>query len=240
MAKTQFPRMQHLSREILCQARRINFIAQHRMTEMVKMHTNLMRASAMQSAFDQARLVPCANDAVFSFSCATTWRSDAHALSMCRVSPDFFFDYACLFAQLPGDEREINLLDYALGKLSRQFSMRRIIFRDDKTAAGVFVETMHDAGPFFSTDAGQHGAMAEQCVDQSVLAMTGTGMNDEPGRFVDDDEIVVFEENVERNRFRPGVDLFRRRFGDFDLITGSQKLPWPSSGAVEADEADAD
>src|SRR5437667_11772891 len=82
--------------------------------------------------------------------------------------------------------------------------------------------------------------MAEQCVDQSVLAMTGTGMNDEPGRFVDDDEIVVFEENVERNRFRPGVDLFRRRFGDFDLITGSQKLPWPSSGAVEAVEADAD
>jgi len=154
MAKTQFPRMQHLSREILCQARRINFIAQHRMTEMVKMHTNLMRASAMQSAFDQARLVPCANDAVFSFSCATTWRSDAHALSMCRVSPDFFFDYACLFAQLPGDEHEINLFDYALGKLSRQFSMRRIIFRDDKTTAGVFIETMHDARSFLSADPG--------------------------------------------------------------------------------------
>ena len=131
MAKTQFPRMQHLSREILCQARRINFIAQHRMTEMVKMHTNLMRASAMQSAFDQARLVPCANDAVFSFSCATTWRSDAHALSMCRVSPDFFFDYACLFAQLPGDEREINLFDYALGKLSRQQDNRWCLYRDD-------------------------------------------------------------------------------------------------------------
>src|SRR6266571_3655982 len=111
MAKTQFPRMQHLSREILCQAGRINFIAQHRMTEMVKMHTNLMRASAMQSAFDQARLVPCANDAVFSFGCTPTWRSNAHALSMYGMSPDFFFDDACLFAQFSGDKREINLFD---------------------------------------------------------------------------------------------------------------------------------
>ena len=38
---------------------------------------------------------------------------------MDRMSADFFFDCAGLFAQFPRDKRKVNLLDGALGKLSR-------------------------------------------------------------------------------------------------------------------------
>ena len=41
MAKTKLPCVQHLSREILYGSR-IDFVAQHGMTEMMKMHANLM------------------------------------------------------------------------------------------------------------------------------------------------------------------------------------------------------
>ena len=68
------------------------------------------------------------------------------------MSADFFFDHARLFAQFPRDKREVNLLDCALGKLSRQTSMSRIIFRDDQASACFLVEAMNDAGPFFSAD----------------------------------------------------------------------------------------
>src|SRR5438067_733371 len=57
VSKPKFPGMQHLSREILCRACRVNFVAEHRMTEVVKMHTNLVSASAVQPALDQAGLI---------------------------------------------------------------------------------------------------------------------------------------------------------------------------------------
>ena len=55
--------------------------------------------------------------------------------------------------------------------------------------------------------------MTEQCVDQSVLPMTSARMDDEPSRLIDDNDVLVFEENLERNRLRLIVDLFQRRLG---------------------------
>ena len=71
---------------------------------------------------------------------------------MDEMSSDLFFDQACLFAQFSRHERDVNLLDGALGKLSGQIPMGRIIFRDDKAAARFFVEAMNNAGPFFAAD----------------------------------------------------------------------------------------
>ena len=52
MTKAKLPRVQHLARKIFCRPRGINFIAEHGMTEMMKMYANLMSASAVQPAFD--------------------------------------------------------------------------------------------------------------------------------------------------------------------------------------------
>jgi hypothetical protein len=52
MPEPKSPGMQHLAREIFCKPRRIDFIAEHWMAEMMKMHPNLMSASAVQPAFN--------------------------------------------------------------------------------------------------------------------------------------------------------------------------------------------
>ena len=52
MMEAELPRVQHLAREIFCDARRINFVAEDRMAEMAKVHANLMGAPAVQSALD--------------------------------------------------------------------------------------------------------------------------------------------------------------------------------------------
>ena len=52
MTKAKLPPVQHLARKIFRKSRAINFIAEHGMTEMMKMHANLMSASAVQPAFD--------------------------------------------------------------------------------------------------------------------------------------------------------------------------------------------
>src|SRR5882762_2993028 len=47
VTKSEIPCMQNLSRKILCEPRRIDFVAEHRVTEMMKMHANLMSPSAV-------------------------------------------------------------------------------------------------------------------------------------------------------------------------------------------------
>jgi hypothetical protein len=47
MVKSKLPSMQHLSRKIPCEVRRVDFIAKDRVTEMMKMHANLMGPSAV-------------------------------------------------------------------------------------------------------------------------------------------------------------------------------------------------
>ena len=49
----------------------------------------------------------------------------------------------------------------------------------------------------------------EQRIDQRVLAVTRAGVNDQPSRLVDHDQVFVFVKNLERDRFRSIVDLVR-------------------------------
>jgi hypothetical protein len=58
MSKSKFPGMQHLSREILRRVRRIDFIAEYGVPEMMKMYPNLMGPPAVQPALEQTRLIP--------------------------------------------------------------------------------------------------------------------------------------------------------------------------------------
>jgi len=56
MLKTQFPRVEHLSRESLC-LRAVNSIAENRVTKMLKMDAHLMRPTTLQFAFDQTHFI---------------------------------------------------------------------------------------------------------------------------------------------------------------------------------------
>ena len=49
--------MQHVAWKIVREPRRIDFIAQHGMAEMMEMHADLMCAAAVESAFKETRLL---------------------------------------------------------------------------------------------------------------------------------------------------------------------------------------
>ena len=71
MLKPEFPSMQHLARIIFRQFRRINFVAEHRVTEMMKVDANLMGASGMQLALDQTHVASGTDHAILGFRDAT-------------------------------------------------------------------------------------------------------------------------------------------------------------------------
>ena len=126
--------------------------------------------------------------------------------------------------KVPDDEREIDFLYLALGELSRELLVRRVIFRDDETTARLLVETMNNAGTLLSADPGEACAMMEQGVDQGVRLVSGAGMHDQPRRFVEHEQVVVFEENLERNFLGLRVDFTKRRNGQPNDIAGAHRL----------------
>jgi len=73
-----------------------------------------------------------------------------------------------------------------------------------------------------------------------MFALTGARMNCHASRLVDNNEIVVFEENIQRNRLWSDVDLLRRWLDEINLVTGSDNLPWSTGSAVEPNEAAPD
>ena len=71
VTEAELPCVQHLPRKIVGEPRRVNFVAQHRMTEMVQVHTDLMCAATVQSAFNQTSLFARTKNAILSFGRAT-------------------------------------------------------------------------------------------------------------------------------------------------------------------------
>ena len=69
--EAELPRMEHLARETFREPRRVDFIAQHRMTEVMQMHADLMCATAVESAFKETCLLVRVKNAVFGPGRAT-------------------------------------------------------------------------------------------------------------------------------------------------------------------------
>jgi hypothetical protein len=159
---------------------------------------------------------------------------------MHRMSSDLLFDYARLLAQFSGDECEVNLFHRARGELFGQFPVGDIIFGHHETAACFLVEAMNNTRPLFSADPGQRGAVTEQRVDQSVFALTWARVNGKASRFIDNDEIVVFEKYIEWNRLWPDIDLLYWWLNQINFVTRSDNLPRSDGLLVDPNESAAD
>ena len=82
--------------------------------------------------------------------------------------------------------------------------------------------------------------MAEQRINQSMFALTCAPVNGKAVRFIDNDEIVVFEEYLEWNRLRPDIDLLCWWLPQINFVTAPDNMPLLGGLLVEPDEPAAD
>lgn len=88
-----------------------------------------------------------------------------------------------------------------------------VVLGDDEEAGGVFVDAVDDAGAGDAADAGKGvAAMGEEGVYQRHVGVAGGGVDGEAGGFVDDEEVVVFVDDIEGDSLR--FDVGGHYFGD--------------------------
>ena len=104
------------------------------------------------------------------------------------------------------DHREIAPLEVVRGELRRQPLVRRVGLGDDQQPRGVLVDPVHDARPEPPADARQRAAaMVQQRVHQRPVGRARRRMHHQPGGLVDDDEVGVLVDDVERDRLGRGA-----------------------------------
>ena len=73
-----------------------------------------------------------------------------------------------------------------------------------------------------------------------MFALTCARMNGKSGGFIDNDEIVVFEEYFEWNQLRPEIDLLYWWLPQINFVTAPDNVPRSDNLLVEPDEPGAD
>lgn len=62
--------------------------------------------------------------------------------------------------------------------------------------------------------------MMQQCIDERPRPVAGSGVDDDSGRLVQDKQVIVLAQHLQRNRFALEFERFRLRDIHRDLVTG--------------------
>ena len=130
-----------------------------------------------------------------------------HALTMLWMPRNGGADVAFGARHHATDDGEVDFLHRSPGKLIRERDMGFVILGHHQAAAGFLVEPMDDARSRHAADAAElPGAMMEERIDQRVRLIARRGMHHQTGGLVQNEQRVVFKNDIER-------DVFRLRFG---------------------------
>lgn len=159
---------------------------------------------------------------------------------MDRMSCNLRINGSAFALQVAGDEREIDFLNRASGELRGQMAMSFVVSRHNQTTTRLFVEPVHNSRPFRAADPGQICAMMKQRVDQCPIAVTCSRMNDQARWFVDYEQIVILEENVERDVLGDSLRFEQSRLCQIHEVIGPHDLSCPGRLTVYPNESAPD
>ena len=122
-------------------------------------------------------------------------------------------------------------------QLLHQGRLRGQCFGDDQKPAGVLVEPVHDASArnFF-----KRGRVLQQGIEQRARPIAAAGVHHQPGRFVNDDQVLVLVNDIESDLLSNRRCVDGRRHGEAErLLAGGQRNegdadPRPVQGAEAA------
>lgn len=219
MLETQLPGVQHLAPGQPLQTgvvrAAINRIADDGVADRCQVNADLVRATGVEAAFQQRSSGETAADLPIRAR-RPPRRQHRHFPALNRVASDGAINAAARSARRSPDQGEIDFFNGSRLKRSGQVTVGGVGFRDHKAAAGLLVQTMNDPGAFNPADAAQLVAtMMQKGMHQRMGGLARARMHQHSGGFVQNQQMFVLEQNLERNVL--GFERRRRRRREFDF-----------------------
>ena len=220
VVKGELPSVQHLplgleanfGRQASSLAGTIKGVAKQGKANVLKMDADLVGASGAKVGFDERSVGEMLDDSELSMRCASVLFSRHHAFAPRRMPGNFGLNRAFQRRHPAAGNGLVDFLDGAVGELTAQVLVRRVGFCRDYAAAGALIQPMDNASPSRASNVAQpFPAVMKQSVDESASEPVGCRMNAEAGRFVENEQMLVFKENFQRHGFRQDFAVFGRR-----------------------------
>jgi len=197
----------------------VDRIAEYGGADVVEMDANLVSAAGMQVAADEGGFcgeIGCEDFVIGDRGFACGWGDDCHFLAVDRVATDVGENGVLVLLRDAVGYRQVEFFHGgALGKLCNERLVGDVGFGDDEAARGVFVQAVDDAGALDTADAGELAfAMVKEGIDQGAVGISRSRVNDHAMRFVQDDEVIVLENDVQWDIL--GAGDIRHSLGDDD------------------------
>ena len=165
-------------------------VAHDGMARVTEMYTDLVRASGVRHHENQAFIGVACED-VKRGCRIPPLRLNTHSGGICRIAADGSIDVAFFFCEVPFDEGEIGLFDFAGGEVTLKERKRLRCLCDNDSAARFFIKPVDDSGPSRCTPRGKV-SIEEKGFYQRWGMISGPWVNHQAGRFVDHDNLIVF------------------------------------------------
>jgi len=170
------------------------------------MYPDLVRAPRRQFAFHQRRQSADAlDDLVTRLRRLSAPSHHRHFFAVRRVAADGAFDFSLGRHWHAPDQRLVAALECPCFQLPGEVLVGGVVLGHHHQPAGVLVESMHNAGPGNAADARQAvPAMGQQGIDQRSVHMPRRRMHYQALLFVDDDQVLIFINDVDGQRLGLG------------------------------------
>lgn len=204
----------------------VKLVAHQGMPKIRHMYSDLVGASGSEPAFHETghrwiAFAQGADEAITGDGGLSSPWQDCHLLPVFRIAADIAADFTLRGVGNATHHGQIGAFHTVIGKLFGQGGMGDVSLGGHHKATGILIETVDDAGPLDSADARQGiAAMSEKSIDQSAVRVAGCGMHNQPRRFVDDDELVIFVNHMKGNVLGPGRRLFGLRHDNMEFLAG--------------------
>ena len=195
---------------------------------------DLMRAAGLEPAADVRVAAIARDDLPVRDRAARALLRDGHFLAVGRVPADGRVNGARIFAHAAAHDGLVYARQAAVGKLSRQRQVRKVVFRDYQQPRRVLVDAVHDAGALLAADAGQRVAAAEhQRVYERAVRVAGGRVDDHAARLVDDQQIVVLVHDVDGDILRPQLAVGCLGHDKAYLVAGRALVVFPDRASAD-------
>ena len=196
---------------------------------MFHVHPYLVRAAGFETALYQAYIIQSFQNGIMSNSMFSfiAIGVNFHLHTFAGIAADVAGYGAFVLLQVAPNQCNIFTFDGAVEKLFGKVRKCVFGFAKDNESAGAFIQTVYQAGAKLFLSFRQTFKVPENRIDEGSTWITEAGMHNDLGRFVDDNDVVIFIHHINRNVFGNQVvvlGVFGHDEQDIiigpDLITG--------------------
>src|SRR6266851_8880214 len=214
MGKLQLPGVERLTAKLALHERdpgsrslpfAVELIAENGVPGFAQMNPDLVGATRHELNFEQSGTLESLTDGECRFGRLTHLHFSGEPLPIHRMAAEEGREGGPLHRPALND-RQVRLADAARFECSLQRDQGLLVLGHHQAAGGVLVEAVNQTRPQLRADSRPRATAVKQSIDQRPLPVSGAGMDDHSGLLVEDDDVLVLVEHVQR-------DVLRHQFG---------------------------